>query len=172
MTDKHSILPAMRIAKYILLVRGQKVMLDRDLAEIHRVETKALTRAVRRNIRRFPADFIFQLSAEEFQTLRSQLGASSWGGRRYRPYVLTEHGAVMLASVLNTPTAINASIQVVRAFVRLREIIAVHKDLARKLENLEKKYDSQFRVVFDAIRQLMSSPSTKKRPIGFNATKG
>jgi len=145
-------------------------MLDSDLAEIYGVETKVLNQAVKRNRDRFPEDFMFQLTNEEAEALRSQFVTSKKGrgGRRYAPYAFTEHGAVMLASVLNSTVAVHASIQVVRAFVRLREMLAAHKELARKLEELEKKYDKQFAVVFEAIRQLMEPPDEKaKEPIGF-----
>jgi hypothetical protein len=146
-------------------------MLDADLAEVYGVTTKRLNEQVRRNRDRFPEDFMFQLSDAEFTDLRSQFATSSWGGRRYPPFAFSEHGALMLASVLNSPIAVDASIQVVRAFVRLREFLATHKDLSRKLAELEKKYDHQFQVVFDAIRQLMEpSPDKPKRRIGFDRT--
>jgi phage regulator Rha-like protein len=152
-------------------MRGQKVMLDSDLAEIYQVETKMLNRAVKRNLARFPEDFMFQLTPEEAEPLRFQFGTSNTrrGGRRYLPYVFTEHGAVMLASVLNSSTAVAASIQVVRAFVRLRQMLSENAELSHRLDQLEKKYDAQFKVVFDAIRQLMQPPAPKRRPIGFKA---
>jgi len=145
-------------------------MLDSDLAAPYGVTTKRLNQQLRRNRGRFPADFAFQLTAEEVQILKSQIVTSSsmWGGRRYPPVAFTEHGAVMLASVLNSPVAVEASIQVVRAFVQLRSMLAAHADLAHKLAELERKYDSQFRVVFDAIRRLMEPPPDPKR-IGFQA---
>ncbi len=143
-------------------------MLDEDLAEIYGVTTKRLNEQVKRNKDRFPEDFMFRLTVEEFAALRSQFATSRWGGRRYPPNAFTEHGAVMLASVLNSPIAVEASIQVVRAFVRLRELLTSHKELARKLADLERKYDQQFQVVFDAIRKLMEPPPEKeKRRIGF-----
>jgi len=147
-------------------------MLDADLAELYGVTTKRLNEQVKRNASRFPGDFMFQLTPDETRILRSQFATSrsGWGGRRALPYAFTEHGAVMLASVLNSPTAVDASVQVVRAFVRLREILATHKDLARKLEDLEKKYDARFRVVFDAIRKLMAPPERPRRQIGFRVT--
>jgi hypothetical protein len=153
----------------ILLVRGHKVMLDSDLAEVYGVAVKRLNEQVKRNRRRFPADFMFQLTAREASVLRSQFATSKTGrgGRRSRPYAFTEHGAVMLASVLNSVTAIGASILVVRAFVRLRVVLAAHKDLARKLDALQEKYDSQFQIVFEAIRELMQPPSKPQRRIGF-----
>jgi hypothetical protein len=166
------IIPAELIERKILVIRGERVMLDADLAVLYGVDTKRLNEQVRRNKERFPEDFMFQLTDEEFNCLRSQFATSNnpagRGGRRHLPYVFTEHGAIMAASVLNTPLAVAASVQVVRAFVKLREMISTHKDLATKLENLEKKYDSQFKMVFDAIRQLMTPPeSKKKRAIGF-----
>ena len=153
----------------ILMLRGERVMLDADLAELYGVETKALTRAVRRNLARFPSDFMFTLTAEEHANLRRQFGTSrrDWGGRRYPPYAFTEHGVAMLSAVLRAPRAIEVSIEIVRAFVRLREMLSTHADLARKLAALEKKYDAQFRVVFDAIRDLMTPPEKPKREIGF-----
>ncbi len=158
---------AQRAESRILLVRGHNVMLDSDLAELYRVSTKRLNEQVRRNHERFPEDFMFQLTSKE--ALRSQSATSKRGrgGRRYRPYAFTEHGAVMLASVLNSAVAVQASIQVVRAFIRLREILASHKELARKLAELERKYDKQFKVVFDAIRELMAPPRKQRKPIGF-----
>lgn len=146
-------------------------MLDFHLAGLYEVETKALKRAVKRNLERFPDDFCFALSDEEWNNLRYQFGTSSsaqWGGRRYLPYVFTEQGVAMLSSVLRSKKAIQVNIEIMRAFVRLREILATHKDLARKLEEMEKKYDAQFKIVFDAIRQLMLPPEKPKRPIGFH----
>jgi phage regulator Rha-like protein len=156
------------IEKKIVLLRGQKVILDSQIAELYGVETKVLKRAVRRNKDRFPADFMMQLTGEEAEILRCQFGTSSWGGRRYLPYAFTEQGVAMLSSVLQSKRAIQVNIEIMRAFVRLREILATHKDLARKLEELEQKYDKQFRVVFEAIRELMTPPSPAKRRIGFD----
>jgi hypothetical protein len=163
----------LNIEQKIFSLRGKKVMLDADLAEIYGVETKTLNRAVRRNIDRFPEDFMFQLNAKEAIALRCQIGTSNnvgRGGRRYLPYVFTEHGAVMLASVLNSATAVTASMQVVRAFIRFRSILGTHKELAHKLDELEKKYDAQFFVVFKAIKKLMGPPPKtpkSKRKFGF-----
>ncbi len=163
-----ALIPVEMIEKKILLIRGEKVMLDADIAELYGVETKMLVRAVKRNIDRFPADFMIQLNREEFENLRFQFGTSSrWGGRRYLPYAFTEQGVAMLSSVLSSKRAVQVNIAIMRAFVKLREMLATHKDLARKLNEMEKKYDSQFKVVFDAIRQLMIPPSPKKRKIGF-----
>lgn len=151
----------------ILLIRGKRVMLDEDLATIFGVTTKRLNEQVRRNKARFPKDFMFSLTREEFVILRSQFATSRWGGRRYPPNVFTEHGAVMLASVLKSQIAIEASIQVVRAFVRLREMLASNKEFAQKLTELERKYDKKFQIVFDAIRQLMEPVIKPKSKIGF-----
>ena len=144
-------------------------MLDADLAFLYGVSTKRLNEQVRRNRSRFPDDFMFQLTAEEVRSLRSQFATSKQGrgGRRYAPLVFTEQGIAMLSTVLNSERAIQVNIEIMRAFVRLRELVATHKDLARKLEALEKRYDAQFRVVFDAIRELMKPPESKKRKIGF-----
>lgn len=163
------IIPADTIGQWIFVIRGQKVMLDTDLARVYGVTTKRLNEQVKRNRERFPKDFMFQLTMEE----KKQVVANCDHLFRLKfspalPYAFTEHGAVMLASVLNSPVAVQASIQVVRAFVRLREILATHKELAHKLEALERKYDSQFKVVFDAIRNLMEpTPVPPNRRIGF-----
>ncbi|MFH1703551.1 MAG: ORF6N domain-containing protein [Nitrospirota bacterium] len=157
------------IEKKILMIRGKKVMLDSDLAELYKVETRTLIQAVKRNINRFPSDFMFQLNYQEVASLRSQIVISKTGrgGRRYQPYVFTEQGVAMLSSVLNSERAIEVNIHIMRAFVKLREMIASHKDLAKRLYELEKKYDEQFRVIFDAIRELMKPPETKTKKIGF-----
>ena len=165
-----SIVPIERIEQAILQIRGQKVMLDAELARLYEVATGVLNRAVKRNLDRFPADFMFQLSKHEFDNLKSQFGtSSSWGGRRQRPYAFTEQGVAMLSSVLRSPRAVGVNIEIMRAFVRLRQILASHVDLARKLDELEMKYDEQFKVVFEAIRQLMMPPPerTRRRPIGY-----
>ena len=146
---KETIVTARIIEKQILLIRGEEVMLNADLAELYGVETGALTRAVKRNKTRFPEDFMFQLSQEEFEILRCQSGASSaWGGRRYRPYAFTEQGVAMLSTVLHSKRAVPVNIEIMRAFVKLRQMLASHTELARKLEALESKYDKQFKVVF------------------------
>ena len=164
-----NILPRERIERSILLIRGHKVLLDADLAELYGVETRALLQAVSRNQKRFPKDFMFQMSKEEYELLRSQIVISKKGrgGRRYLPYVFTEQGVAMLSSVLRSERAVQVNIEIMRAFVRLRELVATHKDLARKLEALEKRYDAQFKVVFAAIRELMAPPTPKTRKIGF-----
>jgi len=172
MASKQSIIPLERIEQSILLIRGHKVMLDSDLAKLYGVTTKRLNEQVKRNRSRFPEDFMFRLTAKE----KAEVVANCDHLTQLKftptlPYAFTEHGAVMLASVLNSSIAVQASIQVVRAFVRLRGILATHKELARKLEELERKYDSQFKVVFEAIRQLMTPPEPKRRPIGFRVHK-
>jgi hypothetical protein len=171
-TVKDALVPVERIAKAILLIRGHKVMLDRDLAELYAVSTGVLNQAVKRHRKRFPEDFMFQLSKEETENWKSQVVISNPAakmGVRKRPYAFTEQGVAMLSSVLNSDRAIEVNVAIMRAFVRLRELLATHKDLARKLEELEKKYDAQFQVVFEAIRQLMTPPSEppKKGRIGF-----
>jgi ORF6N domain len=168
MEIKQSLIPAAQIERSILLIRGERVILDADLATLYEVATKVLLQSVKRQIERFPTDFMFQLTKEEFDLLRSQsVTSSQWGGRRYAPYAFTEQGVAMLSSVLNSPRAIQVNIEIMRAFIRLRRMLASHADLARKLENLEKKYDVQFKVVFDAIRKLMAPPEAKNRKIGF-----
>jgi hypothetical protein len=157
-----------QIEERIFLVRGQRVMFSHDLAELYGVETKVLTQAVRRNAKRFPADFAFVLENQEVSALRSQFVTSSWGGARYAPMAFTELGVAMLSSVLHSDQAVAANIEIMRAFVRLRGMLAEHADLKRKLATLERKYDDNFKVVFEAIRELMTPPSTpKKRRIGF-----
>ena len=171
---KELVVPIERIERSILLIRGQKVMLDSDLAGLYGVPTKVLIQAVKRNIRRFPSDFMFQLTQEEIVNLRSQFVTSNWGGRRYLPYVFTEQGVAMLSSVLHSKQAIQVNIEIMRAFVRLKQFIESHKALREKLNALEKKYDKQFNVVFEAIRQLMNpiTPSfSKQRSIGFHSWK-
>ncbi len=172
-----TLVPPERIERSILLIHGHKVMLDRDLAYLYGVSTKVLNQAVKRHKDRFPEDFMFQLTMEEARIwwtevrdggLRSQFVTLKRGQHiKYRPYAFTEHGILMLSSVLNSERAVQVNIEIMRAFVRLRRMLASHSDLARKLEALEKKYDAQFKVVFDAIRQLMAPPESKKRPIGF-----
>jgi hypothetical protein len=149
--------PSERIDRSILLLRGHKVMLSTHLAALYDVEPRVLMQAIKRNRERFPADFMFQLSAAEWNNLKSQFVISSWGGsRRAAPYAFTEQGIAMLSSVLNSRRAIQVNIEIMRAFLRLREMLASHKDLANKLDALERKYDTQFKVVFEAIRQLMA----------------
>ncbi|MBX4198195.1 ORF6N domain-containing protein [Candidatus Parcubacteria bacterium] len=162
------IISAEHIEHTILMIRGYKVILDNDLASLYGVDTKILNKAVRRNILRFPSDFMFQLTKEEYENLRFQFGTSSYGGRRYLPYVFTEYGVAMLSSVLRSERAILVNIEIMRTFGRFRRILSAHKGLAQRLDELEKKYDKRFRVVFEAIKELMEpSPDPKQNPIGF-----
>jgi len=189
-----SLVPTERIERAILMLRGHKVMLDSDLAALYGVKTKVLNQAVKRNTERFPPDFLFRLTLQEVADLRSQSVTSSGEGEwvrnstaeglegnrspsvtgsqkhrdpRFRPYAFTEHGALMAANVLRSPRAVKMSVFVVRAFVRLRRMVASNAELARRLDELEKKHDAQFEVVFDAIRALMATPRPQRRPIGF-----
>lgn len=169
------------VSDTIRLIRGQKVILDADLAALYGVETRRLNEQVRRNRTRFPEDFIFEMTEDEFANLKSQFATSSWGGRRKLPIVFTEHGAIMAATVLNTPRAVEVSVYVVRAFVQLRELMAGHRDLSKRLDDLEHKTEAlalshdtfsrntraQLKQVFDALRELMTPPDPPKRPIGF-----
>ena len=157
MTTPQLLLPLERITKAILLVRGQKVMLDSDLAQLYDVPTKALLQAVKRNEGRFPPDFMFQLDEPEHEALRSQSVTSKGGrgGRRYLPYVFTEQGVAMLSSVLRSERAVLVNVEIMRAFVRLRQMVEDHQELARRVAELEHRYDSQFSAVFEAIRGLM-----------------
>jgi hypothetical protein len=164
-----SVVHAGQIDSKILNIRGHRVMLDSDLAELYGVTTFNLNKAVKRNISRFPEDFMFQLTEEEAASLRFQIGMSKpkgRGGRRYLPYAFTEQGVAMLSSVLRSRRAVQVNITIMRAFVRLREMIASHKDLTRRLNNLERKYDAKFKIVFDAIRELMA-PAKPNQRIGF-----
>lgn len=144
-------------------------MLSSDLARLYGVEPRVLIQAVKRNLERFPEDFMFQLDGDEWANLKSQNVISSWGGARTAPHAFTEQGIAMLSSVLRSPEAVQVNIEIMRAFVRLRRILAEHKDIAQRLDDLENRYDQQFKVVFDAIRQLMTPPQETKRPIGFTA---
>jgi hypothetical protein len=165
-----ALIPAARVERAILILRGEHVLLDADLASLYDVETKALVRAVKRNLERFPADFMFQLTPDEYADLRSQSGtSSSWGGRRYMPYAFTEHGVAMLSSVLHADRAVAVNIEIVRAFVKMRRMVASHEQMLRKVEALEQRYDHQFRVVFTAIKKLMTpvEQSARKGLIGF-----
>lgn len=167
-TSSGQLMPARRIEQAILVIRGHRVMLSTDLAALYEVEPKILVRAVKRNIERFPDDFMFQLTRDEFRILKSQIGTSSWGGaRRATPYAFTEQGVAMLSSVLRSKRAVQVNVEIMRTFVRLRRILAENAALARRFDELEKKYDVQFKVVFDAIRKLMQPPEPKKKPIGF-----
>ncbi|MCX6353534.1 MAG: ORF6N domain-containing protein [Candidatus Aureabacteria bacterium] len=167
-----AIIPAASIEQCIFMFRGNKVMLSRHLAELYDVAPRVLVQALKRNTERFPEDFMFQLTDEEFQNLKSQVVTSSWGGlRRATPYAFTEQGVAMLSSVLRSPQAIQVNIAVMRTFVRLRNYLATHKELATKLVELEHKigtHDKQIQSIFEAIRQLMASPDKPKRRIGFH----
>ena len=175
MEHEQSLVPVESIASCILILRGRKVILDTDLARLYGVETKAFNRAVKRNLDRFPPDFMFRLTDVEFDHLRCQIGTSSdWGGRRYRPYAFTEHGAVMAATILRSPEAVAVSVYVVRAFVRLRELLSSHAELSQKLQELESRvearldsHDEQIGVLIEAIRELMIPPDSSQRRIGF-----
>lgn len=167
-------LPEIPVDNLILEIRGQKVILDSDLASLYEVETKKLNQAIKRNLERFPEDFMFQLSEDEFANLRSQFVTSSWGGRRYPPYAFTEHGAIMAASVLNTPKAVEMSVYVVRAFVKLRTLALQYKELTRKLAQIEERlgeHDTAIIEIVNTIRQLMEPPEAKKKEVGFRRTK-
>lgn len=166
---KKSLIPLGTIGSKILLIRGQKVMLDRDLAELYGVTVKSLNQAVKRNKRRFPEDFMFQLTPAEFTAiLKSQFVTSRWGGRRKLSYAFSEQGVAMLSSVLHSPRAVDVNIMIMRVFVQLRQWLASHEDLARKLQEMEKKYDEQFRTIFDVIAALTTPElPEKKGTIGF-----
>lgn len=169
---KREIIPAARIAQSIHLIRGQKVMLSQDLAGLYGVAVKALNQAVKRHVTRFPADFVFQLTSNEFDNLKSQFVTSSWGGlRRALPYAFTEQGVAMLSSVLNSERAVKVNIAIMRAFVKLREALETNRELARKFAELEKragKHDDEIGEIIDAIRQLMVPPEKPRREIGFH----
>src|SRR6266542_6512422 len=169
MSKSVAAIPVERVEQAIFLVRREKVILDADLAALYGVSTTRLNEQVKRNADRFPSDFALRLDKDEFDNLMSQFARSSskHGGRRKLPLVFTEHGAIMAANVLNSKRAVQASIQVVRAFVRLRQMVASNAELARKLDELEKKYDAQFKIVFDAIRELMTPPEPKRKQIDF-----
>jgi uncharacterized protein YjcR len=171
MGDKKALVPTEVIVTKIIFLRGEKVLLDRDLAELYGVETKQLKRAVRRNLPRFPSDFMFELTREEYNSLRSQFGTLNRGAHsKYLPFAFTEQGVAMLSSVLNSDRAIEVNIAIMRAFVQLRKMIASNEELARKLEELEhkiEKHDEDIGLIFEAIRELMSPPDTPPKKIGF-----
>jgi len=165
------IIPIERIARAILMMRGERVMLDSDLAALYGVTTGNLNKAVKRNIERFPADFMFQLDAEEVANLKFQFGISSWGGRRRLPYVFTEQGIAMLSSVLNSKRAVRVNIAIMRAFVKLRQMLETNRELAQKFSELERrvgKHDEEISAILEAIRQLMMPPEKPRREIGFH----
>ena len=162
-----SVIPIERIAAQIYLIRGESVMLDADLAELYQVETGALVRAVKRNRDRFPEDFAFQLSKKEFDDLRSQIGISSWGGRRYPPYAFTEQGVAMLSGVLRSKRAVQVNVAIMRTFVRMRRMLATNQELARKVA----QHDEEIGILFEHIQGLLEPPDPpKKQPIGFRVT--
>lgn len=172
--DSEALLPIQKIETVILFIRDERVILDADIATLYGVETKALVQAVKRNLDRFPADFMFQLTAEEVLRLRCQIGTSnerggtgSHGGRRFRPYAFTEQGVAMLSGVLRSEQAVRVNVEVMRAFVRLRRLIGQQAELALRLQDLEERYDEQFKVVFDALRELMAPPGDGECRIGF-----
>ncbi len=158
------------IRNKIFIVRGEKVMLDQDLADLYQVQTKVLNQSVKRNIKRFPIDFMFQLSAEEWQNLKSQIVTSSWGGRRTEPYAFTEQGVAMLSSVLNSDTAIDVNIQIIRVFTKIRRVLVDHKDILLKLEKIEKKateHDDDIQVIFKYLKELLKKPNPPRNAIGY-----
>ena len=155
------------VTSRIYMLRGQKIIFDFDLAQLYGIETKMLKRAVKRNLDRFPEDFMFEITPEEFKDLRHQFGTSTWGGTRYMPFAFTEHGVVMLSSVLNTPVAINASIKVVRAFIKLRNTLGAYEELTTRLDSLETDYDNKFDAVFHAIEELKVKKNAPRKLIGF-----
>jgi phage regulator Rha-like protein len=170
----NKVIPVGIIENMIYVIRGYKVMLDCDLASLYGVEVKQLKRAVRRNIKRFPDDFMFQLTKEEFTNLRFQFETSRWGGIRYLPFVFTEQGVAMLSSVLNSKRAIQVNIAIMRTFIKLRQMISTHKEMRRKIEEMEAKYDKQFKVVFTALKELLDHPRESAKPkvkIGFHPNK-
>lgn len=170
--DKMPLLPVERIDQSILMIRGHKAILDKDIAALYGVTTGNLNKAVSRNLDRFPEDFMIQLTKEELDNLKFHFGRSSWGGTRKLPQAFTEQGVAMLSSALKSKRSVYVNIEIMRAFVRLRRILASNADLERKLSSLEKKYDIQFKAVFDAIRQLMTPPTPTRRQIGFRKEKG
>ncbi len=161
-------IPDERIINRIFLVRGRKVMFDGDLAGLYGVETRELNQAVRRNIERFPNDFMFQLTAEEFAHLKSQIVISSWGGIRKKPLVFTEQGVAMLSSVLRSRQAIQVNIQIIRTFTKLRQLMASHEELRHKIEELERKSDQRFKTIFELIKNLLDEKVKPRTKIGFS----
>ena len=169
--SKKSILPDEIIINKIYLIRGQKVMLDKDLAEMYGIDTKVLKQAVKRNMARFPKDFIFTLTQKEFQHLRSQIVTSSWGGIRYLPTAFTEQGVAMLSGVLNSPVAVQVHIQIIRIFTKMKEMLLTNKDILLKLEKMEKdvkENKEDIAMIFEALKQLLNPQQPKRRMIGFN----
>ena len=171
MGKANAIIPVERIQKCILLIRNHKVILDRDLAALYGVETRDLNKAVVRNIERFPEDFMFQLNTTEFANLKFHFGTSSWGGTRKLPRVFTEQGIAMLSSVLRSKRAVEVNIAIMRTFVKLREILASNELLRHKIESMERKYDEQFKAVFEVLKKMLAEPEKPKRPFGFHSKK-
>ncbi|MGC1414434.1 MAG: ORF6N domain-containing protein [Candidatus Acidiferrum sp.] len=169
--SQNAIVPTALISQKIFFVRGTRVMLDADLARLYGVATKNLNKAVKRNANRFPSDFMFQITPKELQILRFQTGTSKsvQGGRRYAPYAFTEQGVAMLSSVLRSARAVQVNVAIMRTFVRLREMLATHEELRRKIDAMEKRYDARFQAVFETIRQMLETPIPAKKPIGFHA---
>ena len=164
-----AIVPIENITNLIYQIRGQRVMLDKDLAELYGVDTKRLKEQVRRNIERFPEDFMFELSKDEHENLRSQFATSSWGGTRYVPMAFTEHGVLMLSSVLKSDKAIQVNIQIMRAFTRLRQLVLDSAELRKEIEELRSETDNKFQIVFQALDQLLAVEESPKKKIGFTA---
>jgi hypothetical protein len=162
-----NIVPIERVTEKIYLIRGMRVMLDRNLAKLYGVETKVFKQAVKRNINRFPEDFMFELTGDEFKNLRSQFVTSSWGGPRYVPMAFTEQGVAMLSSVLTSDRAVQVNIQIMRAFIKMRQMYISHEDLKKKIIVMERKYDKQFQIVFEAIKQLIEADEKPRRKIGY-----
>jgi len=161
------IISSERIVNKIYIIRNKKVMLDKDLAVLYGVQTKVFNQAVKRNTKRFPEDFMFQLTKEEFKNLRSQIVTSSWGGTRYEPLVFTEQGVAMLASILSSNRAISVNIQIIRTFVKIRELLATNEALQRKMMEMEKKYDTKIKKIFDILGLLLADEKKSKKEIGF-----
>lgn len=161
------LIPKEIIEQKIYFIRGQKVMIDRDLAVLYKTTTSNFNKAVSRNLDRFPEDFMFKLNKKEFHNLMFQNGISRWGGTRKNPRVFTEHGILMLSSVLRSKRAIQVNIQIMRTFVKMRELLASHKNILNKIEELEKKYNDQFKVVFQMIKKMMTEPEPSRKQIGF-----
>ncbi len=172
MAKARSLVQIQRIENAIMMIRQQRVMLDADLADLYGTETKVLVQAIKRSLSRFPKDFMFQLTKQEFTILRSQSVTSrSWGGRRTPPYAFTEQGVAMLSSVLNSKKAVDVNVEIMRTFVRVREILSSTENLGRRLRDLENKCDEQFEIVFEAIKKLMENPEEAKRIAGFTPKK-
>lgn len=168
------VVPQEVLVSKIYYIRGQKVMLDEDLAELYQVETRQLNQQIKRNMERFPEDFMFQLTTEEFDNLKSQIVTSSWGGRRKLPYAFTEHGVLMLSSVLNSSRAVEVNIQIMRIYTKLREMLLTHKDILLKLEQLEQQVvqnSQDIQVVFAALKELLNHPQAPRQMIGFKTEK-